>query len=339
MSPEVSDAFKGLETKKWSLFKTKRVSAADMIEGYGPHIVYLPKEAVPSQIKLTPYQQMCIRIMGKKAEKELDKYPDMEEWLMKSRMCMKADEYLAYVLFTNLISMIMFFGLAAFFILLYPVFGIVLSGTLAGFMVLFGLLMKKILLHIPKSKAKSRAVNIDKKLSSAMSFVASLASADVNVDVIFKELAKQPIYGEIQKEAEWITRDTELLGIDILSAIREGAKRSPSLKWQEFLQGVVTTSASGGQLKPYFIVKLDEYEKDNQLENKRKTETLGILAESYVTVVVAFPLFLIVIIAIMAITNGQGASSIPMLYAIDGLMVPASQGMFIFITWSMTKED
>ncbi len=338
MSPEVSDAFKGLESKKWSLFKTKRVKAEDVIEGYGPHIVYLPKEAVPSQIKLTSYQQSCVRIMGKKAEKELDKYPDLEEWLLKARMRMRPEEYLAYVLFTNLISMISFIGLGIVFFLFGMVIGF-LGYMLGIFMFLFAFLMKKILLYMPKSKAKARGRNIDKKLASAMSFVASLASADVNVDVIFKELAKEPIYGEIQKEAEWITRDTELLGIDILTAIKEGAKRSPSMKWLEFLQGVVTTSTSGGQLKPYFVVKLEEYEKDNQLENKRKTETLGMLAESFVTVVVAFPLFLIVIIAIMAITNGQGASSIPMLYAVDGLMIPGSQGMFIFIMWSMTKED
>ncbi len=338
MSPEVSDAFKGLDSKKWSLFKTKRVKAEDVIEGYGPHIVYLPQEVVPSQIKLTPYQQTCVRIMGKKAEKELDKYPELEEYLLKARMRLRPEEYLAYVLMTDLIAKVAFIGIALFSFLFLSQFLGFLGYMIGIFMLLFAFLMKKILLHMPKSKAKARGRNIDKKLASAMSFVASLASADVNVDVIFKELAKQPIYGEIQKEAEWITRDTELLGIDILTAIKEGSKRSPSMKWQEFLQGVVTTSTSGGQLKPYFIVKLEEYEKANQLENRQKMETLGMMAESFVTVVVAFPLFLIVIMAIMAITNGQGASSIPMLYAVDGLMIPGSQAMFIFIIYSMVKE-
>ena len=72
-----------------------------------------------------------------------------------------------------------------------------------------------------------------------MSFISAMASADVNIDVIFKELASQPIYGEIKNEAEWITRDTELLGIDILTAISKAAQRTPSTKFQEFLQGVV----------------------------------------------------------------------------------------------------
>ncbi len=337
MSPEVSDAFKGLDTKKWSLFHTKRVKTGDVIEGYGPHIVYLPKEAVPSQIKLTPFQQTALRIMGKKAEKEVEKYPDLDEWLVKARMRMRAEEYIAYVLLTTYLMWAIAGVLAIIFIALYSVIG-VLSIMIAIIMIMIAFMIKPLMLSMPKSKAKSRGRNIDKKLASAMSFVASLASADVNVDVIFKELAKQPIYGEIQKEAEWITRDTELLGIDILNAIKEGARRSPSVKWQDFLQGVVTTSTSGGQLKPYFIVKLQEFEKDSQLDNKRRTETLGMMAESYVTVVVAFPLFLIVIIAIMAITNGQAESSIPMLYAVDALMIPGSQGVFIYIMWGLTQE-
>ncbi len=337
MSPEVSDAFKGLDTKKWSLFHTKRVKPEDVMEGYGPHIVYLPEEAVPSQIKLTPFQQTCIRIMGKKAKEDVEKYPELDEWLLKARMRMRAEEYLAYVYLTTYIMWAVFGLLTVVFLALYPFLGDI-SLMLALMMVMIAFLIKPILLRMPKSKAKGRGRDIDRKLSSAMSFVASLSSADVNVDVIFKELAKQPIYGEIQKEAEWITRDTELLGVDILTAIREGARRSPSTKWQDFLQGVVTTSTSGGQLKPYFIVKLREFEKDSQLDNKRRTETLGMMAESYVTVVVAFPLFLIVIIAIMAITNGQAESSIPMLYAVDALMIPGSQGVFLYIMWGLTQE-
>ena len=337
MSPEVSDAFKGLDTKKWSLFHTKRVKPEDVIEGYGPHIVYLSQEAVPSQIKLTAYQQMCLRMMGKKAEKEVDKYPDLDEWLLKARMRMRAEEYLAYVFMTTYIMWAIAGALTIVFLALYSIMGF-LSVMIALIMIMMAFMTKPLLLSMPKSKSKGRARNIDKKLASVMSFVASLASADVNVDVIFKELAKQPIYGEIQKEAEWITRDTELLGVDILTAIKDGSLRSPSTKWQDFLQGVVTTSTSGGQLKPYFIIKLEEFEKDSQLDNKRRTETLGMMAESYVTVVVAFPLFLIVIIAIMAITNGQAESSIPMLYAVDGLMIPGSQGVFLYIMWGLTQE-
>lgn len=176
-----------------------------------------------------------------------------------------------------------------------------------------------------------------------MSFISAMASADVNIDVIFRELARQPIYGEIKNEAEWITRDTELLGLDILTAISKAAQHAPSAKFQEFLQGVVTTATSGGQLKPYFLQKAEQFEKEAKLDMRQQLETLGLMAETFVTVVVAFPLFLVVIMAIMAIVPGgagSGAgSTLILLYLVVGLMIPFSQFGFIFSIWNTTKES
>ena len=71
-------------------------------------------------------------------------------------------------------------------------------------------------------------------------------------------------------------------------------------------------------------------------------ETLGLMAETFVTVVVAFPLFLVVIMAIMAIVPGAGGNSdttILLLYLVVGLMIPFSQFGFIFFIWNTTKES
>jgi len=59
-------------------------------------------------------------------------------------------------------------------------------------------------------------------------------------------------------------------------------------------------------------------------------------------VVVAFPLFLVVIMAIMAIVPGAGGNSdttILLLYLVVGLMIPFSQFGFIFFIWNTTKES
>jgi len=196
-----------------------------------------------------------------------------------------------------------------------------------------------LLISAPGSRAKSRGRDVDKRIAAAMSFISAMASADVNIDVIFKELSRQKAYGEISAEAAWITRDTELLGSDILTAIKKAARRSPSAKFQDFLQGVITTSTSGGQLKPYFLLKAEEYQKENKLALKSQMETLGMLAESFVTVVVAFPLFLVLIMAIMAIVGGGDPDmTILLLYLVVLLMIPISQFGFIFIIYNMSKE-
>jgi flagellar protein FlaJ len=189
----------------------------------------------------------------------------------------------------------------------------------------------------PTLRARSRRNNIEKRISYAMSFIAAMASADVNVDVIFKELARQSIYGEIQKEAQWITRDIDLLGIDTLTALIDAAQRSPSEKFQD-LQGVVTTSRSGGKLKPFFLMKADQFAKERRIEEKKLIETLGVLAESFVTVVVAAPLFLIVMISLMATVGGGGGNYIMILYVIVFGMIPGCQIAFIVLIQSMTEE-
>jgi len=223
-----------------------------------------------------------------------------------------------------------FMNVSLVFRLLIAVLAIVLLPVMTYFVMLGG----------PGSKAKSRARDIDKRIAAAMSFISAMASADVNIDVIFKELSRQKVYGEIANEAAWITRDTELLGSDILTAIKKAAKRSPSPKFQDFLQGVITTSTSGGQLKPYFLLKAEEYAKENKLAMKSQMETLGMLAESFVTVVVAFPLFLVLILAIMAIVGGGDPDfMVMMLYVIVLMMIPVSQFGFVFVIYNMSKES
>jgi flagellar protein FlaJ len=266
--------------------------------------------------------------------------PALEESLLKAHMRIRADEYMASVYGTTVIVAVgtLIAGIVLAVLLISSgslLFGIILGialptlGPVMTFLVMSG---------APGSKAKSRGNQINSKIGPAMSFVSAMASADVNIDQIFKELARQKIYGEVAEEASWITRDTELLGVDILTAIRTGAARTPSKRFQDFLQGVVTTATSGGQLKPYFLVKAEQYERENKLERMQRVETMGLLAETFVTVVVAFPLFLVIIIAIFAIIGGGGAFMIDILWGIVAVLVPVSQFGFIFFIYSLAQE-
>jgi flagellar protein FlaJ len=267
--------------------------------------------------------------------------PTLDENLVKAHMRVRADEYLTTVLATTLIV-----GIVTAVVGVALGVEIVLSSGILVFGVLIGVALPVfgtlgtyfVLLGQPSSKAKDRGRKIDRKISAAMSFVSAMSSADVNVDQIFKELGRQKIYGEVAEEAAWITRDTELLGVDILTAIRQGAQRTPSRRFQDFLQGVVTTATSGGQLKPYFLLKAEQFEREKKLEMLQRTETMGLLAETFVTVVVAFPLFLVIIIAIFAIIGGGGSLMIDILWGIVGGMIPLSQFGFIFFMYSIAQE-
>ncbi len=304
-----------------------------------PRPVRLKRGEQPSPSSLNGFQRWAWRTFR---DRVLARPPDpaLEDNLLKAHMRVRADEYMAQVYATTLIVGIVTVAAGVGVGVLFLLSGQFLIGLLL--LVLLPLLGPVgtffALQGTPASKAKERGRKIDRKISPAMSFVSAMASADVNIDQIFKELARQKIYGEVAEEAAWITRDTELLGVDILTAIRNGAQRSPSKRFQDFLQGVVTTATSGGQLKPYFLLKAEQYERENKLEQLQRVETMGLLAETFVTVVVAFPLFLVIIIAIFAIIGGGGAFMIDVLWGIVGAMIPLAQFGFIFFMYTLAQE-
>jgi len=335
LAHETVDVFQKLETKQQHL-KTKRAGAE---AARGPHVVLLRKGSVPNYIKLPSYEAFAWRLFGNYVNRKGMKDENLDESLLKAHMKIRPEEYMAYVYTSALIAGIagtigtVVAGLV-FYLLLHNIMFLFIMplGVLIPFLAIF------VLKGSPASKAKNRGKKIDKRITSAMSFISAMASANVPVDVIFKELARQPVYGEIMNEAEWITRDTELLGVDILTAIKRGSLRSPSIKFQDFLQGVVTTSTSGGQLKPFFLTKAEQFEREDKLAERSTMETLAMLAESFVTVVVAFPLFLVVILSIMAIIGGTSGSTSMILWLVTGLMLPVMQFAFIFIIWNIGQE-
>jgi len=347
---ERKDAQKGqsvfgrFDTDLTDYTRKKVIRQQDLERTKVPHAVKLTRGTVPYHEALSPYQKMARIVMtpfvrryfsniGEGSKLELD--------LLKAHMKFRAEDYLAYVWFTVLIMIAAALGLgflmgALSLILKLPIWLALLAYILLGMMPLLGYV---VLMNLPSSTAGSRRKNIDQKIAHAMNFISTLASADVTVDVIFSELAKQKIYGEIQNEAQWITRDIELLGKDVLTAVRDAAARTPSVKFQDFLQGVVTTTLSGGQLKPYFIMKSEQYARLAKLEAKNTEETLGMLAESFVTVVVAMPLFLIVMMSLMALVGKTGGSSVLLLYMIVFIMIPFSQVGFIVAIKSIAQEE
>ncbi len=308
--------------------------------------VRLPRGSLPSYITLPSYYRIAWKVMGKLAEKNVKnkKYAKLETDLLRAHILLRPQEYLAYVYFTTLLVGIISVVIGGFLMILGM---LELSGGAMIMMVMTGLMIivigptivYAILPSSPSSKAKKRAKDIDAHLASSMNFIASLSSADVTVATVFKELATRPEYGEIAKEAEWITRDTELLGKDILTAIADASKRSPSTKWQEFLQGVITTATSGGRLKPFFISKADEYEKEEKLNLRKKLENMGLFAEVYVTVGVAFPLFLVIILAIMALINASSSAMVIMVLEVTVIvMIPLIIFVFSYFIYSTSKE-
>ncbi len=287
------------------------------------------------------YQMLSYRIMGKYASRHVK--PALERSLNQAHIKMLSEEYVSYVMMSSILVGVFGIILDIVFLSLFSMLGFSIPIFLIPIVIILPIMLAYLIYALmmgsPASKAKDRGRNIDKKLPFAMNFISAMASADITLDSIFKALSREKVYDEVAKEAGWITRDVEVLGKDIITSLREASDRSPSIMFQDFLQGVITTVSSGGRLKPYFVLKSEQYMEQHKMNVKKFNDFVGLMAESFVTVVVVMPLLLIVMLSVMGLmTSGGGGSTDIILYIIAFVMIPMAQFGFIFIIKIMSPE-
>jgi len=266
---------------------------------------------------------MSYKWFGRFGEKRASQH--LQENLQSAHMEIRAGAYLSFVLLNTILAFLI--SICFFFTLVFLILPVIQIHLAFGLLILFlllpaciGVLTYVALLSLPKSRAKARKKIIDINLAYAINFISAMASAGITPTEIFKSLSKQDIYGAIKEEAAWIYRDISLLGLDVITAIKANIARTPSQKFKEFLQGMVVTVTSGGSLKTYFMHKADQYLWENRNAQKQLMETLGIMAESYVTAAVAGVLLLLIVIPLMMIISGQWNSIF--LYVLILVVVP-----------------
>lgn len=289
---------------------------------------------------LTKTQKLAYKWFKKFAEKNVSE--KLVNNLESAHMATRGAVYLSVTILTSIIGLVISFAFVltlVFFI--FPSVGIHLGNVMMVLFlllpVLVGAFIYFVSLQLPAVEAKSRGKKIDRNLPYALNFVSAMSSAGVTPTEIFKSLSKQEIYGEIKEEASWIYRDVALLGTDILTSIKNNMHRTPSNKFREFLQGLIVTVTSGGSLKSYFVAKANQFMIENRQNQKQFIETLGIMAESYVTAAVAGILLLFIVIPIMMIISGD-TSQLNFLYVLIFLVTPMIHLGFTYVIRAMSMD-
>mgnify|MGYP001173063885 FL=1 len=195
-------------------------------------------------------------------------------------------------------------------------------------------------MNAAERQRKERSEELEKYLPYAASYTAAMSAANATPSKIFKSLAvNQEIYGNISYDSAMIYRDITLLGMDLVSAIKLSVNRAASPWVSEFFQGMVGTLQSGGNLKIYFLNRAEHYMRENRIRLGVFLETLAMMAESYVVVAVAMPLFLIVMLVIMFWVSGAGSElSEGMVYLVVLGVLPVIHIAYSILVWMMSKE-
>jgi flagellar protein FlaJ len=306
---------------------------------------------------MNSYQRFCFKIFGERLKKRRGEYLELRNNLMRARITVPFEAYLASAYVTAFIvgiSTAVVLGIFSFLLRIpemitykgtLPDFLIDLSqyrlifGTIAAVvlsLLIFGGVTYVIFLIYPSVRAGERRRNIDATLPYAINYITAMSTAGITPAEVFKLLGESPIYGESAVEAKYIVREIEIFGKDLTDAIRIVSGVTPSDRMKEFLQGAVAAISAGTNLTDYYRNKAQQYAVENRQQQKVFLETLGLIAESYVTALVAGTLFLIILQSIMSIISGEVS---PMfLYVVIYLIVPFGSIMFVILISSMTPE-
>ena len=137
--------------------------------------------------------------------------------------------------------------------LLPPVAGISLMAMTFG-----------ILQIIPAVNVKNRSTKLLEEIPHFIGYMSTLATSGLSLEDIFKAISKEETGEDIVKDARFITRNVEILGMDLLTAVKDLVSRTPPGPYSELLEGAIVTAQSGGNLKEYFNATAKV-----QLEEKR----------------------------------------------------------------------
>jgi flagellar protein FlaJ len=184
-----------------------------------------------------------------------------------------------------------------------PVLQMVLRTILMS--VLLGLAVFAGFYAYPYSKMKQRRRSINTNLPFAINHMGAVSASGVAPVKMFRLISESKEYGEVSSEVEKIVNYIEVFGYDILTALKAVAATTPSYQFKDFLEGMVSTTQTGGDIKSYLAQKADESMLNYKLDRQKYTETIATYSDIYTGILIAAPLFFVAALSLVSLLGGK----------------------------------
>ena len=182
-------------------------------------------------------------------------------------------------------------------------------------------------LQYPSLVKKNRETRINLLLHHAVAYMYAMRQGGAEMMAVFRAISgNSGVYGEAAHEFRRVVRDTDYFGYDQITALRHLQETTPSEKLRDFIQDLVSVVESGGDMLAFLDARVRTYQEEARFEQKTFLSTLQLAAEAYVTLFVAGPLFIIIVMVVMGF---MGSTPILQLSVIIYLLVPVGSLFFI----------
>jgi len=288
-----------------------------------------------SKLELEKPQSIAYRVIGEKTNRVLPVFRDLDSNLQRSGLKINFKAYVSLTVFVTVlasfITLILIPCMLAF-VLNVPSFSAVLFGVAGS---LFAVAFSIIGFYVyPIYRADKFRRELEDELSFTTGYMAILASANVSPEKIFYSLSNLSVPLAVSSEARNVVRDVNLFGLDIISALEKTSKRTPSEQFREMLEGFISTIHSGGDMAAYLREKSRRYMKLKRISLKKFSDTLSILSEFYVALLVTGPLLFVIMLTVMAMLGGSSLGMLGpeiLLSMITYLGIPLGSIVFLII--------
>jgi len=259
------------------------------------------------RVGATKPQVFAYQLIGCRTTRFLPLFKDMDMNLKKSGIKINFRAYVSTSILTSLLLSaaamitvpVLLFFIFKLSLILSLLFGVGIS--------LFAAAVTVICFYgYPSYRADSLKRSLEDELPFTAGYMSILAGAGVPPDFIWRSLAQVDSALAVSKVSKIVVRDIELFGVDAISALETASKRTSSERFKELIEGFISVVHSGGNLARYLNNRSQQYMKLKQIALKRFSDTLGVLAEFYVTLMVAGSLIFVVMLAVMAMLGTGG---------------------------------
>jgi len=224
------------------------------------------------------------------------------------------ETYVAMMLFTTLLSFFVGLILMVFFLFFNLGFDLPLITFYTGNMIIrilyvfwipFVLPVLTFLgLYIyPSTEKGSIARRIDGELPFAVIYMSAISGSGISPSEIFKIIGLSKEYPFLRREIRKVLNQINIYGYDLVTALGNVSKTTPSKKLGELFNGISTDVNSGGDLSDFFEKRAETLLLNYRLEREKFTKIAETFMDIYISVVIATPMILMLLLIMISLTG------------------------------------
>ncbi len=155
--------------------------------------------------------------------------------------------------------------------------------------------------YYPRLEAGSIGKKINQELPFVTMHMSAIAGSGIEPTQIFKIIAVGKEYPNTKNEIKKVINQVNVYGYDLVNALKNSAKSTSNSKLSELFNGLATAISTGGSLTDFLDQRTESLLFDYKLERERSTKTAETFMDIYISVVIAAPMILMILLILLSV--------------------------------------